>query len=80
MDHTAQNKIVSFIWSIADDCLREVFVRGKYRDVILPMFVFQRRKLDLYKRYASDHDFKRAFDASISRLLLIRDVDTRLQG
>ncbi len=42
MDQTSHNKIVSFIWSIADDCLRDVFVRGKYRDVILPMFVLRR--------------------------------------
>ncbi len=42
MDHSAHNKIVSFIWSIAHDCLRDVFVRGKYRDVILPMFVLRR--------------------------------------
>lgn len=42
MDHTTHNKIVSFIWSIADDCLRDVYVRGKYRDVILPMFVLRR--------------------------------------
>ncbi len=35
-------KIVSFIWSIADDCLRDVYVRGKYRDVILPMVVLRR--------------------------------------
>lgn len=42
MDHSQHNKIVSFIWSIADDCLRDVFVRGKYRDVILPMFVLRR--------------------------------------
>lgn len=42
MDYTAHNKIVSFIWSIADDCLRDVSVRGKYRDVILPMFVLRR--------------------------------------
>ncbi len=42
MDHTSHNRIVSFIWSIADDCLRDVFVRGKYRDVILPMFVLRR--------------------------------------
>ncbi len=42
MDNAAHNKIVSFIWSIADDCLRDVFVRGKYRDVILPMFVLRR--------------------------------------
>ena len=42
MDRAAHNKIVSFIWSIADDCLRDVYVRGKYRDVILPMFVLRR--------------------------------------
>ena len=29
----------------------------------------RRRELDLYKRYAGDPDFKRAFDASVSRLL-----------
>lgn len=42
MDHTAHNRLVSFIWSIADDCLRDVYVRGKYRDVILPMVVLRR--------------------------------------
>lgn len=42
MDHSTHNKLISFIWSIADDCLRDVFVRGKYRDVILPMFVLRR--------------------------------------
>ena len=42
MDHSGHNKLVSFIWSIADDCLRDVYVRGKYRDVILPMFVLRR--------------------------------------
>ena len=42
MDTAAHNKLVSFIWSIADDCLRDVYVRGKYRDVILPMVVLRR--------------------------------------
>lgn len=42
MNQTAHNKLVSFIWSIADDCLRDVYVRGKYRDVILPMVVLRR--------------------------------------
>ena len=36
------NFIVSFIWGIADDCLRDVYMRGKYRDVILPMTVIRR--------------------------------------
>ena len=34
--------IAHFIWTIADDVLRDVFVRGKYRDVILPMCVLRR--------------------------------------
>lgn len=38
----SQSQIVSFIWGIADDCLRDVFVRGQYRDVILPMVVLRR--------------------------------------
>jgi type I restriction enzyme M protein len=42
MNHASHNKLVSFIWSIADDCLRDVYVRGKYRDVILPMVVLRR--------------------------------------
>lgn len=42
MNHTTHNAIVSFIWNIADDVLRDVYVRGKYRDVILPMTVLRR--------------------------------------
>ena len=42
MDNQTYNSIVSFIWGIADDCLRDVYVRGKYRDVILPMTVIRR--------------------------------------
>ncbi|WP_394370130.1 type I restriction-modification system subunit M N-terminal domain-containing protein [Sphingobacterium multivorum] len=42
MTHTAHNKLVSFIWSIADDCLRDVYLRGKYRDIILSFVVLRR--------------------------------------
>ncbi|GGA41175.1 type I restriction-modification system subunit M N-terminal domain-containing protein [Okeania sp. KiyG1] len=42
MDNATHNGIVSFIWGIADDVLRDVYVRGKYRDVILPMTVIRR--------------------------------------
>ncbi len=42
MNQAVHSKSVSFIWSIADDCLRDVYVRGKYRDVILPMVVLRR--------------------------------------
>jgi len=34
--------IANFIWGIADDVLRDLYVRGKYRDVILPMTVIRR--------------------------------------
>ena len=43
MDHATHNKIVSFIWGIADDVLRDLFKRGKYPDVILPMRSEERR-------------------------------------
>lgn len=39
---TNYNQIVSLIWNIADDVLRDVFLRGQYRDVILPMVVLRR--------------------------------------
>jgi type I restriction enzyme M protein len=42
MDQAIHNKIVSFIWGIADDVLRDLFKRGKYPDVILPMCVLRR--------------------------------------
>jgi type I restriction enzyme M protein len=42
MNPKVHNQIVSFIWGIADDVLRDVFVRGKYRDIILPFTVLRR--------------------------------------
>ncbi len=42
MNGATHNSIVNFIWNIADDVLRDVYVRGKYRDVILPMTVIRR--------------------------------------
>jgi type I restriction enzyme M protein len=42
MDHATHSNIVNFIWGIADDVLRDLYVRGKYRDVILPMTVLRR--------------------------------------
>jgi type I restriction enzyme M protein len=42
MNQKVHNQIVSFIWSTADDVLRDVFVRGKYRDIILPFTVLRR--------------------------------------
>ena len=42
MDHPQFNWIANFIWGVADDVLRDLYVRGKYRDVILPMTVLRR--------------------------------------
>ena len=42
MPELNQSTIVNFIWGIADDVLRDLFKRGKYPDVILPMCVIRR--------------------------------------
>lgn len=42
MDIAQLNGLTNFIWNIADDVRRDVYVRGKYRDVILPMTVLRR--------------------------------------
>lgn len=42
MDSGQLSWITNFIWGIADDVLRDLYVRGKYRDVILPMTVLRR--------------------------------------
>jgi type I restriction enzyme M protein len=42
VDQAQLNWLTNFIWNIADDVLRDVYVRGKYRDVILPMTVLRR--------------------------------------
>ncbi|MCY3563944.1 MAG: type I restriction-modification system subunit M N-terminal domain-containing protein, partial [bacterium] len=42
MNNGDLNWITNYIWGIADDVLRDVYVRGKYRDVILPMTVLRR--------------------------------------
>ncbi|VBF49764.1 type I restriction-modification system subunit M [Burkholderia pseudomallei] len=41
-DQSQLKWIADFIWNIADDRLRDVYVRGKYRDVILPFIVLRR--------------------------------------
>ncbi len=42
MEQPQLNWIANFIWGVADDVLRDLYVRGKYRDVILPMTVLRR--------------------------------------
>ncbi len=55
------NKLVNFIWSIADDCLRDVYVRGKYRDIILPMTVIRRFDAILEPKKKEILDLKETF-------------------
>lgn len=44
MNHTQHNQIVNFIWGIADDVLRDVYTRGKYRDIILPFYRIKKNR------------------------------------
>lgn len=64
MDNQIHNQIVSFIWGIADDCLRDVYVRGKYRDVILPMTVIRRLDAVLEDTKQQVMDMKAKLDAA----------------
>lgn len=63
MDNQVHNAIVSFIWGIADDCLRDVYVRGKYRDVILPMTVIRRLDAMLEDTKPAVLEMKKKMDA-----------------
>src|SRR2546429_388306 len=67
MDQATHNKIVSFIWGIADDVLRDLFKRGKYPDVILPMCVIRRMDAVLLPTKQAVLDTKQMLDeASIT--------------
>src|SRR5450756_2457765 len=56
------NWIGNFIWGIADDVLRDVYVRGKYRDIILPMTVIRRIDAVLEPTKKAVLDMKRQMD------------------
>jgi type I restriction enzyme M protein len=58
------NWIANFIWGIADDVLRDLYVRGKYRDVILPMTVLRRLDAVLEPTKLAVLDMKRTLDAA----------------
>lgn len=64
MDNQVHSQIVSFIWGIADDCLRDVYVRGKYRDVILPMTVIRRLDAMLEETKPAVLAMKKQLDAA----------------
>src|SRR3954471_4746338 len=62
MDSQQHARIVSFIWSIADDVLRDVYVRGKYRDIILPMTLLRRLDAVLEPTKQAVLDMKASLD------------------
>ncbi|HQU49762.1 MAG TPA: class I SAM-dependent DNA methyltransferase [Casimicrobiaceae bacterium] len=62
MEPTQLNWIANFIWGIADDVLRDLYVRGKYRDVILPMTVLRRLDAVLEPTKQAVLDMKASLD------------------
>ena len=64
MDQATHNQIVSFLWGIADDVLRDLFKRGKYPDVILPMCVLRRLDAVLEPTKAKVLEAKQKLDAA----------------
>ena len=63
MNHTDLNWIANYIWGIADIVLRDLYVRGKYRDVILPMTVLRRLDVVLEDTKQAVLDMKASLDA-----------------
>ncbi len=68
--------ITNYIWGIADDVLRDLYVRGKYRDVILPMTVLRRLDAVLEEGKQAVLDMK----ASLDRIGLIEQDDALRQA
>ena len=64
MSNSDLNWISNYIWGIADDVLRDLYVRGKYRDVILPMTVLRRLDAVLEDSKQAVLDMKAALDAA----------------
>ena len=64
MSSSDLNWIANYIWGIADDVLRDLYVRGKYRDVILPMTVLRRLDAVLEDNKRAVLDMKTNLDAA----------------
>jgi type I restriction enzyme M protein len=62
LDQPQLNWIANYIWNIADDVLRDLYVRGKYRDVILPMTVLRRLDAVLEPTKAAVLEMKATLD------------------
>ena len=64
MNNGDLNWIANYIWGIADDVLRDLYVRGKYRDVILPMTVLRRLDAVLEGSKQAVLDMKASLDGA----------------
>ena len=64
MSNSGLNWIANYIWGIADDVLRDLYVRGKYRDVILPMTVLRRLDAVLEDGKPAVLEMKTSLDAA----------------
>jgi len=62
LEHRELSWITGYIWGIADDVLRDLYVRGKYRDVILPMTVLRRLDAVLEPTKQAVLDMKKSLD------------------
>ena len=54
--------IANYVWGLADEVLRDVYVRGKYRDIILPMIVLRRLDVVLEDSHQDVLDMKKVLD------------------
>ena len=64
MNSTTNQRLAQLIWNIADDVLRDLYVRGKYRDVILPMTVLRRLDSVLVETKQDVLSTKKTLDAA----------------
>lgn len=64
MDQSQLKWIADFVWNIADDRLRDVYVRGEYRDVILPFIVLRRLDAVLQPTKATVLERKKLLDGA----------------
>jgi len=64
VDQSQLNWIANYIWGIADEVLRDLYVRGKYRDVILPMTVLRRLDSVLEPSKQAVLDMKASLDGA----------------
>jgi type I restriction-modification system DNA methylase subunit len=77
MQPSQLTSIANFIWGVADDVLRDLYVRGKYRDVILPMTVLRRLDAVLEPTKQTVLDMKASLDKARLRIRIRHSAKLR---